>query len=105
MDRAAKLGSAELRRRVAYAVLTGHYRILAHARQRCGEREVLAPHIENVLICGRAVPGRDRYDADLNSWSYCFEGAGDDIGPLRVVVAFEDLMLIVTVVRLERSEA
>jgi hypothetical protein len=34
------------------------------------------------------------------AWSYCFEGATIDGDDLRVIVAFEDWMLIVTVVRL-----
>jgi len=33
-----------------------------------------------------------------HDWSYCFEGASVDGDPLRVVVAFEDWMLVVTVV-------
>ena len=99
-DRPAKLGRAELRARVAWALGTRQYRILPHARQRCSERGVTATSIAAVLEGGQDVPWRDRYDVPHRNWSYCFEGAGIDGEDLRVVVAFRDWMLVVTVVRL-----
>ena len=102
--RTPKLVRQEVLRRVAEAVATGRYRILPHARQRCTEREVSALDIENGLERGHPVPRRDRYDRALEEWSYCFEGLTVDDEPLRVVVAFEDWMLVVTVVRLSGRE-
>jgi hypothetical protein len=93
-----KLARQDLLDRVSRAVGTGEYRILPHARQRCDERRVSAPDIEAALMDGRYVPRRDRYDERHHDWSYCFEGASVDGNPLRVVVAFEDWMLVVTVV-------
>jgi len=89
---------------VTDAVGTGRYRILPHARQRCSERRVSAPDIESALVKGHPVPRRDRYDRLADDWSYCFEGASVDEETLRVVVAFSDWMLIVTVVRLGGKE-
>ena len=74
---------------------------LPHARQRCDERKISAPDIEVALEGGRYVPRRDRYDERHGDWSYCFEGASGDGERLRVVVAFEDWMLVVTVVALD----
>ncbi len=88
---------------VAQAVATGRYRILPHARQRCSERDVSAADIEAALENGRHVPKRDRFDEGHGSWSYCFEGRSVDDDSLRVVVAFEDWMLVVTVVLLDRD--
>jgi len=102
--KAPKLGRLELLGRVARAVETGEYRILPHARRRCSEREVAVPDVEAALEKGRYVPRRDRFDERLASWSYCFEGASVDGEPLRVVVAFENWMLVVTVVLLGRGE-
>lgn len=96
-----KLGKSELFQRVRDAIKTGEYRILPHARQRCSERNVSAPDIESALETGRYVPRRDRYDEPSGAWSYCFEGPTVDGERLRVVVAFEDWMLVVTVVRLD----
>jgi hypothetical protein len=98
--RTAKLRREELVRRVADAIASGRYRILPHARQRCDERAVSAADIEHALENGHPVPRRDRYDGPAGDWSYCFEGNTVDEDSVRVVVAFEDWMLVVTVVRL-----
>lgn len=86
--------------RVALAIRTGNYRILPHARQRCTERDVAAADLENALETGHRVPARDRFDEPNASWSFCFEGKSVDGDALRVIVALEDRLLIVTVVRL-----
>ena len=99
--RKQKLAKDDLVARVAEAVASGNYRILPHARQRCNERDVAAADIECALENGHPVPRRDRYDNLAEDWSYCFEGRTVDEDALRVVVAFEDWMLVVTVVRLD----
>ncbi len=99
-----KLPRAELLQRVAEAISSGNYVILPHARQRCSERDVAAPDIEHALETGHPVPRRDRFDDAYDSWSYAFEGPTVDDTPLRVVVAFDGPMLIVTVVRMDGQE-
>lgn len=102
--KAPKLERQELLDRVAQALATGEYRVLPHARQRCSERDVSVPDIEAALEQGHHVPRRDRYDDRLASWSYCLEGHSVDRESLRVIVAFEGWMLVVTVVRLGIGE-
>jgi hypothetical protein len=102
--KASKLDRQELLGRVANAVQTGEYRIMPHARQRCSERDVSVPDIEFALEHGHYVPRRDRYDDQFGSWSYCFEGESIDGQPLRVILALDDWMLVVTVVRLGAGE-
>ncbi len=100
-NRPPKLAKEDLLAKVFRSVAQGDYVILPHARQRCTERDVAAPDIEVALAKGRYTPRRDRYDEDHRSWSYCFEGRSVDEVPLRVIVAFEGKMLVVTVVRLD----
>jgi len=69
-----KIEKQDLVEKVLDAVRTGRYRILPHARQRCDERLVSAPDIENALEHGHPVPRRDRFSVGTSSWSYCFEG-------------------------------
>jgi hypothetical protein len=102
--RKPKLERNELVGRVREAIASGWYRILPHARQRCSERDVSAADIECALERGHPVPRRDRFDRVAGDWSYCFEGTSVDEDRLRVVVAFEDTMLVVTVVRLSGTE-
>lgn len=75
------------------------YLILPHARQHCDERGVRATDVEQALVAGHPVPKRDRFDEILKEWSYCFEGFTVDGIAIRVVVAFMDKMVVVTVVR------
>ena len=95
-----KLAKQGLLASVAHSVASGDYVILPHARQRCTERDVAAPDIEEALSNGRHTPRRDRYDESFKSWSYCFEGRSIGQDLLRIVVAFDGKMLVVTVVRL-----
>ncbi len=99
MSPSPKLTRTELLHRVRDAVQSGDYRVLPHARQRCTERDVSVPDIEHVLENGHVVPRRDRRDE--RGWTYCFEGTTIDSHEVRIVVAFEDRMLVVTVVRLD----
>jgi hypothetical protein len=46
------------------------------------------------------VPARDRFDELNAAWSFCFEGKSVDGDAVRVIVALEDRLLIITVVRL-----
>ena len=103
-NRKPKLARGELVKRVAESVASGQYRILPHARERCRERDVSVPDIECALEHGHPVPRRDRFDTVAGDWSYCFEGRSVDDEALRVVVAFEGWMLVVTVVRLDTRE-
>jgi len=103
-NRKPKLERGALVKRVAESVTSGRYRILPHARQRCSERDVSVPDIECALENGHPVPRRDRFDSVAGDWSYCFEGRTVDEDALRVVVAFDGWMLVVTVVRLDTRE-
>ena len=101
--RPAKLADDLLAQRVSHAVATGRYRILPHARQRCSERDVAAADIEYALVAGHRVRARDRFERNYEAWSYCYEGEAIDGEALRVVVAFDGWMLVVTVIRLGDS--
>jgi len=90
--------------RIRDAAARRDYRVLPHARQRCDERYVKAPHIEHILATGHPVPARDRFDDLAGTWSYCLEGRTVDLVRLRVIVAFDGTLLVVTVVRLDGLE-
>jgi hypothetical protein len=90
--------------RVRKAARRREYLMLPHARQWSLERSVRAPDIEHALLHGHPVPSRDRFVKERGRWSYCFEGKDVDGRELRVIVAFQGLMLVVTVVRLAELE-
>ena len=95
---------ANLTKVVRQCMEQGRYLDTFHGSGRKEEREISLLEIKHVLLRGRHVPARDRYEeayGDLG-WSYCFEGKTVDKRPLRVVVAFDEetQMLIVTAVAL-----
>ncbi len=78
----------------------GDYLILPHARIRCTQREVSAVDIEYALEKGRRIKRRDRFDEGLQRWSYAYEGNNIDGEFLRVIIAFIQKLVVVTVVKL-----
>lgn len=100
MAKSQKLPKKDVLERVRFAATSGQYRVLPHARQRCTERNVPLPDLEYLLETGHHAPRRDRYDESHASWTYCFEGKTIDDTILRVIVAFDGQLLIVTVVKL-----
>ena len=95
-----KASEAVVLERIKIAASSGRYVIWKHGKKRSKERKVQAPDIELVLEKGRRKKARDRYDEDLENWSYALEGNCVDGEPLRVVVALLEVenLLIVTVV-------
>ena len=79
----------------------GDVLFLSHAVIRQGERDVTREEVLMVLIKGRHVPKRDRFDASHHAWSYAVEGRTVEERHLRVIVAFDDGMIVVTVVDLD----
>jgi hypothetical protein len=67
------------------------------------ERKVLPKDIECALLNGKRTKKRDRQNALLKTWSYAFEGSTIDERELRVIVAIDDLLKIVTVVILSEE--
>ena len=98
--RPPKIEGALLMRLVRNAVRSGQYAFKPHARQRCRERDLPVSFVESALERGRHVPSRDRYEPRDGGWSYCIEGRSPNDDALRVIVAFQGWMMIVTVVRL-----
>jgi hypothetical protein len=82
------------------AVTTGEYVYVGHALKRLGERKVSHPEVEQVLLSGHHEKAKDVFDEHFQSWKYAIRGKTVDSRELRVAVAFDSTMLIVTVIDL-----
>ena len=84
----------------------GKLRILPHASQRMGERNVLYPEVQQALNTARHRPQKDRFSFLHNSWEYCMEGHTVDGRNLRIGVSLEkdpksgERVLVITVIDL-----
>jgi len=100
VTRPVKTDEKSLIDKVNKSILAGDYVILPHARIRCTQREVSAADIEYALEKGRRIKKRDRFDQELQRWSYAYEGNSIDGKPLRVIITFIQKLAVVTVVKL-----
>lgn len=84
---------------IGIALTTGKWFLSKHAIIRMRERNITAPELEYVLSHGFHNPKKDeRSDKD---WKYAIEGKTIDLKRLRIIVLFENDMLIVTVIDLD----
>lgn len=79
----------------------GSYVLTIHGKQREAERATIQ-EIEEALRDGHWDKSNDRFD-DLEGWSYAVKGKTHGGRRLRVVIAFEESMLIVTVRDLDQE--
>jgi hypothetical protein len=107
VKRPQKLNKKALLDLVADSVARGSYFPSGHALKRMKERGITDLSIESILVkAANRKPSRDRFDDDLNSWSYCYEGKDLDRRNIRVAVAIEVIkrVVVVTVVDLDRED-
>ncbi len=90
-----------LLQRVKEHVHEGSYVLVRHAILRKDERQIHLPHILHVLKNGRHEKEKDFFDIKRQIWKYAVRGKTVDGVDLRVIVAFEEKMLIITVIRIK----
>jgi hypothetical protein len=73
-----------------------------HASDRKNERNILRSEVLYVLKNGYHEKKKDKYDCFYNSWNYAVRGKSIDGRDLRIVVSFDDHMLIITAIELFR---
>ena len=107
MKKPVKKSDGELFELISEHIEYGNYIFLKHAKQRLEERAILDIEVLDIL---EGKPGRktkrnkskDKHEEGRHDWNYCIEGASLDGEKIRVIVSFdEDLMPIITVVRLD----
>ncbi len=86
------------------AVADGDYVFAGHALQRLAERRVTQPEVEQALLSGHHESAKDVFEPQFAAWKYAIRGKTVDRRELRVVVAFEVRMLVVTVIDLKARE-
>ncbi len=99
MDTALK--TSELLRKIRDHVQKGTYIVSAHALQRQNERLVDLKHVLYVLKNGCREEDKDLFDIKRQMWKYAIHGKTIDGINLRVIVSFEEEMIIITVMRIK----
>jgi uncharacterized protein YpbB len=80
------------------------YRFTKHALDRLTERSLELPDVIYVLIHGVHEEEKTIFNNNSQTWSYAVKGKTLEGVSARVVVAFEDDMVIITVIRLSKRK-
>jgi len=98
--RPEKLESRELLERVRQAIESGDYLDTRHAQDRRSQREISRLEMESVLKTGRHEKAKDQFHEAYEAWNYAIRGKTIDKRDLRVVVSFEEKMLVITAIEI-----
>lgn len=110
INKPEKRKDAALWRRIVELIENGKYIFVTHAQARLIERNVSDMEVLDILENKRNRKRKrnkikDSYTAGYLDWNYCVEGLDLDGGKIRIIISLaDDAMLIITVIRLSRSE-
>ncbi len=91
---------ANILQKVKEHVRKGTYILLKHAIERQEERGVNLPDVLRVLEHGRHEKSKDSFDVKNQCWKHAIRGKTINGLDLRIIIAFEREMVIITVIRL-----
>ncbi len=97
----AALKTNELLRKIKDHIQKGTYVVSAHALQRQNQRLVTLEDVLYVLKTGVREDSKDLFDVKNQAWKYAIRGHTTDEITLRVIISFEDEMIIITVMRIK----
>lgn len=92
--------AVDVLRRAREHVRRGTYILVKHAIERQGERGIGLPDVLRVLEYGRHEKNMDIFDVKNQCWKHAIRGKTINGIDLRVIVAFHNEMVIITVIRL-----
>ncbi|MDP1609296.1 MAG: DUF4258 domain-containing protein [Chlamydiales bacterium] len=96
----AKKSNTDILRTVKEHVQKGTYILAKHAINRQEERGVRLPDVLHVLERGRHEKDKDTFDIKNQCWKHAIRGKTINGIDLRIIVAFQQEMVIITVIRI-----
>lgn len=93
------LRTGELLRKIKAHVQKGTYIVSAHAFQRQNQRSIDLEDVLYVLKTGIREESKDLFDVKRQIWKYAIRGRTTEEINIRIIIAFEGEMVIITVMR------
>lgn len=91
-------------REARQSIALGLYRYTAHAEVRKYERRITEEDALFVIENGWRIPNRDEFCDIHKSWKYAIEGKTLQDESLRVIIGFdENMLLIITVINISKA--
>lgn len=97
-----KLTTEVLLAKVRCAIEKGDYWDTSHAALRKSQRKILRSEMEYVLETGWHEKKKDTLDEFYQAWNYAIRGKTIDERELRIIISFENKMLIITAIDLTK---
>ena len=98
------LDNVALLRIIREKIQQGKYRISTHAIDRQNKRKIDARDILYVLKQGVHEESKTGFDVGHQTWNYAIRGKTQDGHELRVIIAFSDEMIVITVILLSKRK-
>lgn len=78
------------------------YRITIHAQERQDRHQLTLPNLLFILSTGFHEEEKTLFSNEFQTWKYAIRGKTiDNSGEFRIIVAFEEEMAVLTVIKLE----
>ena len=100
MEANKPLKGTALLKKVRDHLTKGTYILVKHAIERQKERNIRLPDVLYVLEHGKHEQEKDEFNIKLQAWKYAIRGDTADRIDLRVIVAFQKEMVIITVMKI-----
>ena len=97
----ASLKTRDLLKKIADHIQKGTYSVSAHELERQHQRLIDLKHVLYVLKNGTREESKDLFDVKRQMWKYAIRGKTLDEINLRIIISFEDEMVIITVMRIK----
>ena len=95
-----KKSNTDILRTVKEHVRKGTYTLVKHAIVRQEERGIRLPDVLHVLERGCHEKEKDTFDVKNQCWKHAIRGRTKNGIDLRIIVAFEQQMVIITIIRI-----
>lgn len=101
MEAKAAPSGIALLKKVREHVKKGTYILVKHALERQKERSIRLPDVLYVLEHGRHEQEKDEYNLKMQAWKHAIRGITVNGMDLRIIVAFQREMVIITVMKVD----
>lgn len=95
------MNDKDLLEKIRQYISKGDYRVTYHAKERRGERLISVQDIEYVLLNGYHERGKTTYSVKFQTWNYAIRGNMEDNCEIRLIVALEKNLVVITAIKLK----
>jgi phage terminase large subunit-like protein len=97
------LSDAQLKKEILKHIENETFVLTKHAAEEQKNDEIDMQDTLHVLKTGRHEKEKTGFDTKFQGWKYAIKGKTEDLDAVRVIIAFQKEMMIITVIKLEKK--